>query len=217
MLQSIFSYAYSFAQLKVVCTWLTFSFVTHHPQNVSIIIKKLRRSPEDIMNMVVDMDTTVLTQGTVCLNMVCSVLCCVFPLRNTSRYCQALIWYLVLLIRNIIISNYMLIYSLYSSYHTEITSFIVSILPNAEEIALIKQHTDVTTLDDASKLYFHFNRVPRLTMRIECHEIAFSWGTTAATTVHQLHVLQRACMELSGSEKNIQTLFSMVLAIGKCC
>lgn len=31
----------------------------------------------------------------------------------------------------------------------------------------------------------------------------------------QLNVLNRACAELTDSEKNIQTLFSMVLAIGE--
>jgi hypothetical protein len=51
-------------------------------------------------------------------------------------------------------------------------------------------------------------------MRIDCHEIAFTWNTTALTTISQLHVVQRACVEFTGSQTQIQSLLSMVLAIG---
>eukprot|EP01034_Spumella_vulgaris_P021864 gene21864-27939_t len=127
-------------------------------QNVSIIIKKLRRTPVQIMEMIVDLDTAVLT--------------------------------------------------------LEMTSVIISILPTPEEVEVIRQYDSPDTLDDASKLYFHFNRVPRLNMRIDCHEIAFTWNTTALSTISQLHVVQRACVELTGSQTQIQALLSMVLAIG---
>lgn len=51
-------------------------------------------------------------------------------------------------------------------------------------------------------------------MRIECHEIAFMWNGTATSSISQLHVIQRACVELTNSQSNMQILLSMILAVG---
>lgn len=40
----------------------------------------------------------------------------------------------------------------------------------------MKPHKDPSLLDNASQLLFHFNRMPRILQRMECHEIAFSWA-----------------------------------------
>lgn len=43
----------------------------------------------------------------------------------------------------------------------ELCSTLVSVLPTPEEMAAVKQYSDPKLLDNASKLYFHFNRIPR--------------------------------------------------------
>ena len=78
----------------------------------------------------------------------------------------------------------------------------------------IKPHKDPSLLDNASQLLYHFNRLPRILQRMECHEIAFTWIHSANHTVSQLTILETACKEIANSQNSLQELLSMVLSIG---
>ena len=82
------------------------------------------------------------------------------------------------------------------------------------EVAAVKPHTVPSLLDNASQLLFHFNRVPRILQRMECHEIAFSWANGANAAASQLGVLECACQEMGRSQDNLQQVLSMVLCVG---
>ena len=78
----------------------------------------------------------------------------------------------------------------------------------------MKPHTDPKLLDNASQLLFHFNRMPRILQRMECHEIAFSWANGANAAASQLGIIECACTELGRSQEPMQQLLSIVLSIG---
>lgn len=127
-------------------------------QNVLIIMGKLRKSPEDIMNMVIDLDVDVMTP--------------------------------------------------------ELTQSIQTVLPNDEESVAIKQHTDPSLLDNASQLIFHLNRIPKVVIRVDCHETAFSWPGNANAAQSSLDVLQAAIDELKKADKPIARLMALILSVG---
>jgi hypothetical protein len=82
------------------------------------------------------------------------------------------------------------------------------------ELEAIKPHKNPALLDNASQLLFHFNRMPRILQRMECHEIAFSWAGSASAAASQIGVLECAVRELGKSQGDMQQLLSIVLAMG---
>lgn len=82
------------------------------------------------------------------------------------------------------------------------------------ELVSIKAFNKPDLLDKASQLFFHFNRLPRLRSRIECHQISFSWENNANLSSSQLGVIECACKELQRSQPQIQKILSLVLTIG---
>ena len=63
-------------------------------------------------------------------------------------------------------------------------------------------------------MLYQFNRVPRLQIRMECHEIAFNWFNTANGINDQLGVILKAHEELIASQKSMEMILAMVLSIG---
>jgi len=96
----------------------------------------------------------------------------------------------------------------------EVTTTILRVLPSTDELNAVKNFSDPLRLDQASRFCFHLNRIPRLTQRLQCHEIAFSWHNTMATASMQLGILQSACDELHQAHKYMETVFAMILALG---
>jgi len=96
----------------------------------------------------------------------------------------------------------------------DITNSIISILPLSEEVNALRCHTDPSKLDQASKLYFHLCRIPRLVSRVECHEIAFSWHSFSHVVYSQLHIIQSAVDELNRFQSHMEVVLAMILAIG---
>lgn len=96
----------------------------------------------------------------------------------------------------------------------DITNSIISILPLSEEVNALRCHTDPSKLDQASKLYFHLCRIPRLVSRVECHEIAFSWHSFSHVVYSQLHIIQSAVDELNRFQSHMEIVLAMILAIG---
>ncbi len=130
-------------------------------QNVLIVLGKLRRDAEEVLQMIITLDPAVLTH--------------------------------------------------------EITLSLLSILPNQEEITAIKQYTwaaDRDRLDSASRLFLSLCRVPRLSVRMECHELAFSWFGFADDVANSLTVMGKAVEELEVSEGRLFRLCALVLAVG---
>lgn len=91
---------------------------------------------------------------------------------------------------------------------------IYEILPTAEELAQVKVHKDPSKLDKASQMLFHFNRLPRVQIRVECHITAFTWFPALNNVTAALGVIDSACNELKSSEKQLKVLLAQVLAIG---
>jgi len=98
--------------------------------------------------------------------------------------------------------------------HPELTHTLFEVIPTPDELAAVKVHKDPRLLDNASRLLFQFNRMPRILPRLECHEIAFSWPTAASSAASHLGVLECACKELQRSEAEMKRLLAIVLAIG---
>lgn len=92
--------------------------------------------------------------------------------------------------------------------------FLSCCLCSAVELTAIKDYHDPTILDVASKVLYHFNRVPRLQQRMECHEIAFNWFNTANGVFDQLSLILKAQDELVSSQKSMEIILAMVLSIG---
>lgn len=84
----------------------------------------------------------------------------------------------------------------------------------AVEITAVQQYKNALVLDNASRFVFHLNRMPRLNMRLECHEIAFAWSANAGNAETQLNILQRACAEMTTSEAHLKTILAAILSIG---
>jgi hypothetical protein len=82
------------------------------------------------------------------------------------------------------------------------------------ELTAVKEFKDSSGLDNASKLIFELNRIPRLNQRMDCHEVAFLWGNNANTAAKDLNALLKACKEISDSKPALETIFSMILSIG---
>ncbi len=82
------------------------------------------------------------------------------------------------------------------------------------EYNAIREFKDPSVLDNASKLIFEFNRIPRLQQRMECHELAFVWGNNANTAAKDINVVNKACKELQDSKGNMEKIMSMILSIG---
>lgn len=82
------------------------------------------------------------------------------------------------------------------------------------ELTAVKAFNDSSGLDNASKLIFEFNRIPRLNQRMECHELTFLWGNNANTANKDITVLSKAVKELTDTKPSMETILSMILAIG---
>ncbi len=78
----------------------------------------------------------------------------------------------------------------------------------------VKGFKDPSVLDNASKLIFEFNRIPRLNQRMECHELAFVWGNNANTASKDINIIVKACKELQDAKPQMEKVLSMILAIG---
>jgi hypothetical protein len=127
-------------------------------QNVLILLGKLRRTPEDIMQLCVQLNPQQLDQ--------------------------------------------------------ELTRTLIDVLPTTEEYTAVSTYSDPNVLDAASKFLFHCRRLAKLQVRLECHEICFTWTQAAQQTQHQLDVVKKACAEFQESEANLRLLLALVLSVG---
>jgi hypothetical protein len=82
------------------------------------------------------------------------------------------------------------------------------------EITAIKAFPSPATLDIASQLIYHLNRIPKLSIRLECHELAFSWEINAKTSASQMSILLKGCQEFQQLKDPFQRVMAMMLAIG---
>jgi hypothetical protein len=82
------------------------------------------------------------------------------------------------------------------------------------ELTAVQAFKTLDSLDNASRVIFHFNRIPRLLQRMECHEIAFRWMSDMNSTVAQIACISSAKDEVVSSQKVLQKIFSMVLCVG---
>eukprot|EP01040_Poterioochromonas_malhamensis_P011521 gene11521-12563_t len=127
-------------------------------QNILILLGKLRKSPEEVLLMIIELNPKILTQ--------------------------------------------------------EVTNSLIEIVPTAEETTAIKAFSNPLTLDLASQMIFHLNRLPKLAVRLECHEMSFSWEINAKVSSNQLNALLKGCREFQQLKDSFQSLLAVVLAIG---
>lgn len=77
------------------------------------------------------------------------------------------------------------------------------------ELALVRGYTSCSNLDQAGRVIFHLNRIPRVAERLKLHEICFSWYSSAGEASSHLRVIQSACDELRASEGLMKRLMAM--------
>ena len=78
----------------------------------------------------------------------------------------------------------------------------------------MKEFKDPNLLDNASKLIYHFNRIPRIAQRMECHELSFTWTTNADLVSNSIRTLVKSVGELNEAKGNFEKILSLILAIG---
>jgi chaperonin cofactor prefoldin len=149
-------------------------------QNILILLGKLRKAPEDVLMMIIELDPTVLHQE------ITNSLMENVPTAEGMRRCYQ--------VENTFFSNFFAFFLL--------------------EITAIKAFSSPTTLDIASQLIYHLNRIPKLSIRLECHELAFSWEINAKTSSSQMSILLKGCQEFQQLKDPFQRLMAMMLAIG---
>lgn len=96
----------------------------------------------------------------------------------------------------------------------EVSSMVYEILPTPEELIAVRSFSQVDLLDKASQLLFHFNRLPRILPRVECHQIVFTWDAQASIASSQLGIIEGACRELQRSQSDMKRILAFVLSIG---
>ena len=96
----------------------------------------------------------------------------------------------------------------------EITNTLIKVLPTTEEVKALQSFSNPSQLDQASQFCYCLNRIPRVSSRLQCHEIAFSWHGAISTVSTQLGILQSACDELNQAQQQMETVFAMILSIG---
>lgn len=84
----------------------------------------------------------------------------------------------------------------------------------AAELTAVKEYKDPSVLDAASKLLFHFNRIPRLNIRLECHFIAFSWRTGYNAAAAQITTIVNGLQELKRDQRILEQLLAIILSVG---
>lgn len=78
----------------------------------------------------------------------------------------------------------------------------------------MKEFKDANLLDNASRLIFQFNRIPRLTQRMECHELSLTWEHHADVVSGSMSTLVKSLKEMADAKSNFEKILAMVLAIG---
>ena len=78
----------------------------------------------------------------------------------------------------------------------------------------MKAFKDPSALDNASRLIFQFNRIPRLNQRMECHDIGFTWESHAETALRKVGTLTKSLGEMNNSKGSFEKILSMILSIG---
>jgi hypothetical protein len=149
-------------------------------QNILILLGKLRKAPEDVLMMIIELDPNALNQE------ITNSLMENVPTAEGMRRCYQ--------VENTFFSNFFAFFLL--------------------EITAIKAFSSPTTLDIASQLIYHLNRIPKLSIRLECHELAFSWEINAKTSSSQMSILLKGCQEFQQLKDPFQSLMAMMLAIG---
>lgn len=82
------------------------------------------------------------------------------------------------------------------------------------EYSAVSSYVDAAQLDAASKFVFHCRRLPRLQVRLECHEVCFTWPQAAQQLQEKLEVINKACNEFHESEPNLKQFLGLVLSVG---
>jgi hypothetical protein len=93
----------------------------------------------------------------------------------------------------------------------------MTLAPTAEEYANLRTYSDrLALLGKAEQILFALGSLPRLKERLECHQIPFHWNKTCDNITGNLHLLSKACHELSSKEsiQQLQTVMSVIVAVG---
>lgn len=78
----------------------------------------------------------------------------------------------------------------------------------------VKAYSDPLVLDRASRLVFHLNLLPRLSVRLECHLQGFTWPVNAAVSCSQVDAIHKAVREIQQDQNKLSRILSLILAIG---
>jgi hypothetical protein len=96
-----------------------------------------------------------------------------------------------------------------------LTETILTICPTMDELNTVRAYDKPEQLDITGQLFYELSTIPRLELRLKCHEITFKWDSEASEASTHVGVFLKACMELRRTKLLIGKLLSMVLGLGK--
>lgn len=95
----------------------------------------------------------------------------------------------------------------------DMTCSLLNIFPTDDDMKLIRS-ADQSKLDIGCRLFQELNKIDRCKIRLECHEIIFSFQNIYSTVNSRFNIIQNACEELNKIKNEMESIFSIVLAIG---
>jgi hypothetical protein len=98
----------------------------------------------------------------------------------------------------------------------EMTEMMLTLVPTPEEYTNIKNYPNPSLLGKAEQILLSLGTIPRLKERLDCHRIPYHWNKTSDSITGNLHLLSKACHELSSQDslKQLQTVMSVIVGVG---
>ena len=95
----------------------------------------------------------------------------------------------------------------------ELTQTILAICPTIEEVNTALSYQNPQDMDMVGQLFINLAEIPRISQRLDCHKMAFTWGDDYSSISSKLGTLHSACREI-GDNLAVQKILRMVLTIG---
>ncbi len=95
----------------------------------------------------------------------------------------------------------------------ELTQTILAICPTIEEVNTALSYQNPQDMDMVGQLFINLAEIPRISQRLDCHKMAFTWEDDYSSVSSKLGILHSACREV-GDNLAVQKILRMVLTVG---
>lgn len=95
----------------------------------------------------------------------------------------------------------------------ELTQTILAICPTIEEVNTALSYQNPQDMDMVGQLFINLAEIPRISQRLDCHKMAFTWADDYSSVSSKLGILHSACREI-GDNLAVQKILRMVLTLG---